>query len=82
MTPSARERERSLKLTLHQTIEMTRLQVGDKDTSPVNIVVSTVVEAENIVPLLEEYQSKGRKVNVSTCVLTSFLGRSLTPFPP
>ena len=45
---------------------MTRLQVGDNDTSPVNIVVSTVVEAENIVPLLEEYQSKGRKVNVST----------------
>lgn len=53
------------KLTRPQTTELTRLQVGDNETSPVNIVVSTLVEAENIIPLLEEYKSKGREVNVS-----------------
>ncbi len=39
--------------------------MGDADTTPVNIVVSTVVEAENVTPLLKEYQAKGRQVNVS-----------------
>ena len=34
--------------------------------SPVNLVVSTIVEAENILPLLKEYQRKGRDVNVGT----------------
>ncbi|CAD6441954.1 c83debc3-2c11-4e90-81bf-4aea25317828 [Sclerotinia trifoliorum] len=47
----------------HKTTELTRLQVGD-GTGPVNIVVSTIVEAENIVPLLLEYKNKGRAVNV------------------
>ncbi|OTA82138.1 hypothetical protein M434DRAFT_84978 [Hypoxylon sp. CO27-5] len=44
--------------------ELTRLQVGDKDSSPVNLIVSTVIEAEKLVPLLKEYQGRGRKVNV------------------
>ncbi|KAK4177726.1 putative serine dehydratase domain-containing protein [Triangularia setosa] len=48
----------------HKTTELTRLQVGDDKSTPVNIVVSTIIEAENILPLLKEYQSKGRKVNV------------------
>ncbi|EMR64579.1 putative alanine racemase domain protein [Eutypa lata UCREL1] len=48
----------------HKTTELTRLQVGNKGTSPVNIIVSTVLEAENIVPLLKEYRDAGRKVNV------------------
>ncbi|KAM0140894.1 hypothetical protein ACHAP3_002576 [Botrytis cinerea] len=39
------------------------LQIGD-GPGPANIVVSTVVEAENIVPLLLEYKSGGRAVNV------------------
>jgi D-serine ammonia-lyase len=47
-----------------QTTELTRLQVGDARTDPARIIVSTIVEAENIVPLLKEYQSKGREVNV------------------
>ncbi|QSZ29585.1 hypothetical protein DSL72_004101 [Monilinia vaccinii-corymbosi] len=47
----------------HKTTELTRLQVGD-GSGPVNIVVSTVVEAENIAPLLIEYKNKGRAVNV------------------
>ena len=33
---------------IDQTTELTRLQVGDKSTSPVNLVVSTVLEAESI----------------------------------
>ncbi|XXH03049.1 hypothetical protein Hte_009439 [Hypoxylon texense] len=48
----------------HKTEELTRLQVGDKSSSPVNLVVSTVTEAEKLVPLLKEYQEKGRQVNV------------------
>ncbi|KAK4241555.1 putative serine dehydratase domain-containing protein [Achaetomium macrosporum] len=48
----------------HKTTELTRLQVGDTLTTPVSIIVSTVLEAENILPLLKEYQSRGRPVNV------------------
>ncbi|KAK8064806.1 hypothetical protein PG994_007444 [Apiospora phragmitis] len=59
----------------HKTTELTRLQVGDKSSTPVNLAVSTLTEAENIVPLLKEYQESSRKVNLlfafpiySTCV--------------
>ncbi|KAB5578407.1 putative serine dehydratase domain-containing protein [Coniochaeta sp. 2T2.1] len=48
----------------HKTVELTRLQVGDNDNTPVNIVVSTVAEATKLVPLMEEYQSKGRPANI------------------
>ncbi|KAI1338833.1 putative serine dehydratase domain-containing protein [Xylariaceae sp. FL0016] len=48
----------------HKTAELTRLQVGDKSKSPVNIIVSTITEAENVLPLLKEYQEAGRQVNV------------------
>ncbi|KAI1421387.1 putative serine dehydratase domain-containing protein [Xylaria sp. FL1777] len=48
----------------HKTAELTRLQVGDDDATPVNIVVSTLAEAENVLPLLKEYQLKGRQVNM------------------
>ncbi|KAK3987761.1 D-serine dehydratase [Cladorrhinum sp. PSN332] len=48
----------------HKTEELTRLQVGDNKTTLVRLVVSTVIEAENIAPLLKEYQSEGRDVNV------------------
>ncbi|KAI5865907.1 putative serine dehydratase domain-containing protein [Durotheca rogersii] len=48
----------------HKTEELTRLQVRDASPSPVNLIVSTIVEAEKVVPLLKEYQEKGRQVNV------------------
>ncbi|KAI1091834.1 putative serine dehydratase domain-containing protein [Rostrohypoxylon terebratum] len=48
----------------HKTEELTRLQVGDKSSSPVNLIVSTIIEAEKLIPLLKEYQQNGRKVNV------------------
>ncbi|KAI0391461.1 putative serine dehydratase domain-containing protein [Xylariaceae sp. FL0594] len=48
----------------HKTVELTRLQVGDDASTPVNIVTSTLAEAESVVPLLRDYQSKGRQVNV------------------
>ncbi|KAK3300534.1 putative serine dehydratase domain-containing protein [Chaetomium fimeti] len=48
----------------HKTTELTRLQVGDALTTPVSLIVSTITEAENILPLLQEYQSRGRSVNV------------------
>ncbi|KAK9771040.1 putative D-serine dehydratase-like domain-containing protein [Seiridium cardinale] len=47
----------------HKTIELTRLQVGDQAATPVNIVVFTLAEAENVVPLLKEYQQRTRQVN-------------------
>ncbi|KAI0444902.1 putative serine dehydratase domain-containing protein [Xylaria telfairii] len=48
----------------HKTAELTRLQVGDDDSTPVNIVVSTLMEAESVTPLLKEYQLRGRQVNM------------------
>ncbi|TVY13073.1 D-serine dehydratase, partial [Lachnellula arida] len=47
----------------HKTTELTKLQVGD-GPGPVNIIVSTIVEAENVLPLLLEYKSAGRAVNL------------------
>ncbi|KAF4625620.1 hypothetical protein G7Y89_g12545 [Cudoniella acicularis] len=47
----------------HKTAELTRLQVGG-GIGPVNIIVSTIIEAENVLPLLLEYKSAGRVVNV------------------
>jgi len=47
----------------HKTTEMTKLQVGE-DCKDVRLVVSTVIEAEQAVPLLLEYKQHGAKVNV------------------
>lgn len=47
----------------HKTTEMTALQVGE-DCKDVRLVVSTVFEAEQVVPLLLEYKQRGAKVNV------------------
>ncbi|KAI3396713.1 hypothetical protein diail_11740 [Diaporthe ilicicola] len=47
----------------HKTQELTRLQVGENSETPANIIVSTVLEAEEIAPVLKDFQSKGRKVN-------------------
>ncbi|KAH6663188.1 putative serine dehydratase domain-containing protein [Halenospora varia] len=47
----------------HKTTELTRLQVGS-GTGPVNIIVSTIIEADNVLPLLLEYKNAGRAVNL------------------
>lgn len=47
-----------------QTTELTRLQVGEDPDTPANIIVSTILEAENITPLLQIFQQQGRAVNV------------------
>ena len=47
-----------------QTIELTKLQVGSDIERPVNIVVSTLSEAEFLLPLLKEYRAQERQVNV------------------
>lgn len=49
---------------VRKTTELLSLQVGDDTSTPANIVVSTILEAENATPFLKEYQQKGRKVNV------------------
>ncbi|CZR55607.1 related to alanine racemase [Phialocephala subalpina] len=47
----------------HKTTELTRLQVGS-GTGPVNIIVSTLIEAEYVLPLILEYKAAGRAVNL------------------
>ncbi|KIW24410.1 uncharacterized protein PV07_10127 [Cladophialophora immunda] len=47
----------------HKTTEITRLQVGE-DCNDVRLIVSTIIEAEQLVPLLLEYKSRNAKINV------------------
>ncbi|KAM0267817.1 hypothetical protein ACHAQH_010081 [Verticillium albo-atrum] len=47
----------------HKTTEAARLQIGET-SKDVKIVVSTLLEFEHMLPLLEECKSKGRNVNV------------------
>ncbi|CAO2656410.1 Nn.00g052130.m01.CDS01 [Neocucurbitaria sp. VM-36] len=46
----------------HKTTELSKLQVGE--TGPANFIVSTVIEAENLLPYLLECQAKGREASV------------------
>ncbi|KAH7375505.1 putative serine dehydratase domain-containing protein [Plectosphaerella cucumerina] len=48
----------------HKTVELTKLQVGDSPSDPVNLIVSTLTEAEFLLPTLQEYVAQGRPVNV------------------
>ncbi|KND90720.1 D-serine dehydratase [Tolypocladium ophioglossoides CBS 100239] len=48
----------------HKTVELTRLQVGADASRPVSLIVSTLAEAEFLLPMLTEYRSQGRGVNV------------------
>lgn len=47
----------------HKTSEMTRLQVGE-DCRDVRLIVSTLMEAEQLVPLLLGYKRRNAAVNV------------------
>ncbi|PNY25612.1 D-serine dehydratase [Tolypocladium capitatum] len=47
-----------------RTVELTRLQVGTDAGRPVNLIVSTLAEAEFLLPMLTEYRGQGRRVNV------------------
>ena len=47
----------------HKTTEITRLQVG-ADCGDVRLIVSTIIEAEHLVPLLLDYKSRDAKVNM------------------
>lgn len=48
----------------HKTTQVARMQIGDDVSRPAQFVVSTLQEAEMLVPLLSEYKEKGRRVNV------------------
>ncbi|KAM4062740.1 putative serine dehydratase [Hirsutella rhossiliensis] len=48
----------------HKTVELARLQVGADAARPANLIVSTLAEAEFLLPALTEYRSQGRRVNV------------------
>jgi D-serine ammonia-lyase len=47
----------------HKTSQLTRLQVGES-SKDVRVIVSTVIEAEQLLPLLHDYILAGAKVNV------------------
>lgn len=53
-----------------QTVEITQLQVGKDANRPVNIIVSTLAEAEFLLPMLKEHRNRGRRVNVSLITYT------------
>ncbi|CAL8578854.1 hypothetical protein XPA_004625 [Xanthoria parietina] len=48
----------------HKTIEVARLQVGEPWRHTVKLVVSTLAEAEHLLPFLLECQDHGKSVNV------------------
>lgn len=54
----------TLSLTWPQTVEATRLQVGDDPSFPVNLVISTLAEGEFLLEALKQYKNEGRQVNV------------------
>lgn len=43
--------------------------MGEDLARPANLIVSTVVEAEFVMPLLDEYKRKGRAVNVCVTMM-------------
>lgn len=47
----------------HKTTELTRFQVGQY-SKDVRLVVSTVIEAESLIPLLQQYLARGADVNI------------------
>jgi hypothetical protein len=47
----------------HKTIELSMMQVGA--TGPANFIVSTVIEAENLVGYVRGCQGEGRESSVS-----------------
>lgn len=46
----------------HKTLELAKLQVGE--TGSANFIVSTVMEAEHLLPFVKECQGNGRKASV------------------
>ncbi len=54
------------------------MQVGTK--GPANLIVSTVIEAENLVPWVAECQSQGREASVSYSTY-QFLFSASNPSP-
>ncbi|KAF5858747.1 hypothetical protein ETB97_003856, partial [Aspergillus alliaceus] len=47
----------------HKTTELARLQVGTSSQT-INFVASTLLEIENLAPLLKEYRDNGHRVNI------------------
>ncbi|KLJ11005.1 hypothetical protein EMPG_13709 [Blastomyces silverae] len=47
----------------HKTTELTKLQVGEKN-DPIRLVVSTLAEAEQLQPYLEECKANGRSTDL------------------
>jgi len=51
-----------------KTVEVTQLQVGDNNRN-VNIIVSTMAEAEHVADYLKDCRSNGKSINVRYCIL-------------
>ncbi|KAF2470288.1 uncharacterized protein BDR25DRAFT_334383 [Lindgomyces ingoldianus] len=48
----------------HKTLELSKLQVGSDIHCPAEFVVSTLIEAENLLPFLLECQANGRRCSI------------------
>jgi D-serine deaminase-like pyridoxal phosphate-dependent protein len=53
----------------HKTLELSKMQVGER--GPANFIVSTIAEAENLLPFLCDAQGVGREASVSFISLFS-----------
>jgi D-serine deaminase-like pyridoxal phosphate-dependent protein len=49
----------------HKTLELSKMQVGTDPSTPAHFVVSTIIEAENLLPFLLECIATGRPCSVS-----------------
>ncbi|ORY06015.1 putative serine dehydratase domain-domain-containing protein [Clohesyomyces aquaticus] len=50
----------------HKTLQLSKLQVGADIDRPAAFVVSTLIEAENLLPYLRECEAQGRKCSASS----------------
>jgi hypothetical protein len=68
----------------HKTLELSKMQVGE--SGPANFIVSTIAEAENLLPELCNAQGKGREASVCSMMfifyffLDTSLGQSVSLF--
>ena len=52
----------------HKTLELSQMQVGAEQSQPANFIVSTIAEAENLLPYLCYAQGVGREASV--CIIS------------
>ena len=65
--------ERGLTQQFFQTVEVSKMMVGETGPGLANFIVSTVVEAERLMGVVCEAQGRGRESSVSFQVFSYYL---------